>query len=86
VYPDWPYNIFTMVHGRTSEECERILGAIAEATGIADYVSLYSTREYKKTRVEYFTDDYADWERKFLGEVKINLEGLPMSEPAAAVV
>jgi siroheme decarboxylase len=86
VYPDWPYNIFTMVHGRTSEECERILGAIAEATGIADYVSLYSTREYKKTRVEYFTDDYADWERKFLGEVKINLEGLPMSESAAAVV
>jgi site-specific DNA recombinase len=41
-------------------------------------------REYKKTRVAYFTDDYADWERKFLGEVKINLEGLPMKEPAAA--
>lgn len=86
LYPDWPYNIFTMVHGHTSEECERVLGAISEATGLSDYVSLYSTREYKKTRVEYFTDDYADWERKFLGEVKINLEGLPMAERAEAAV
>ena len=82
IYPDWPYNIFTMVHGHTPEECERVLGAIAEDTGLTEYVSLYSTREYKKTRVEYFTDDYADWERKFLGEVKINLEGIPVPEPS----
>jgi hypothetical protein len=34
--------------------------------------------------VEYFTDEYADWERKFLGEVKIDLGGLPRSEPVAA--
>ncbi|HZR98261.1 MAG TPA: AsnC family transcriptional regulator [Chloroflexota bacterium] len=84
IYPDWPYNIFTMVHGHTPEECERVLRAISEATGLTDYVSLYSTREYKKTRVEYFTDDYADWERRFLGEVKINLEGVPAQEPAPA--
>jgi DNA-binding Lrp family transcriptional regulator len=82
IYPDWPYNIFTMVHGHTPEECERVLRAIAEETGLTDYVSLYSTREYKKTRVEYFTDDYADWERKFLGEVKIRLDGIPVQEPA----
>jgi siroheme decarboxylase len=84
IYPDWPYNIFTMVHGRTPEECERVLAAIGDATGLTEYVSLYSTREYKKTRVEYFTDEYADWERKFLGEVKISLEGLPVPEPASA--
>ncbi|HEY7064724.1 MAG TPA: AsnC family transcriptional regulator [Chloroflexota bacterium] len=81
VYPDWPYNIFSMVHGHTPEECERVLGAISEETGLTDYVSLYSSREYKKTRVEYFTDDYADWERKFLGEVKIRLDGIPAQEP-----
>ena len=86
IYPDWPYNIFTMVHGRTSEECERVLAAISEDTGVTDYVSLYSSREYKKTRVEYFTDEYADWERKFLGEVKIDLGGLPMQAPASAPV
>ncbi|HLH22170.1 MAG TPA: recombinase family protein [Chloroflexota bacterium] len=44
----------------------------------------HDTREVKKTRVEYFTDDYADWERKFLGEVKISLGGVPAPEPAAA--
>jgi hypothetical protein len=38
----------------------------------------------KLTNYLYFTDDYADWERKFLGEVKINLEGIPMQEPVSA--
>src|SRR5919199_4562530 len=84
IYPDWPYNVFTMVHGRTSEECETILAAISEHTGITDYVSLYSAREFKKVRVNYYTDDYARWERETLGEVKIALEGTPRSEPASA--
>jgi hypothetical protein len=47
---------------------------------------LDDTRDIKKTRVEYFTDDYADWERKFLGEVKIRLDGIPTPEPAHAPV
>ncbi len=66
VYPDWPYSIFTMIHGRSDEECTAILRAISEATGITEYRALYSTREYKKTRVRYFTDDYAKWEAKYL--------------------
>ena len=33
-YPDWPYNVFTMVHGRSDEECEEILAAIKEGTGV----------------------------------------------------
>jgi hypothetical protein len=37
------------------------------------------------TLVEYRRDEYADWEQKFLGEVKIRLDGIPMGEPAAAV-
>ena len=45
---------------------------------------LNDTREIKKTRVEYFTDEYADWEQKFLGEVKIRLDGIPMQEPTPA--
>ncbi|HSP43803.1 MAG TPA: AsnC family transcriptional regulator, partial [Luteolibacter sp.] len=35
-YPDWPYNLFTMVHGKSEEECEQTLAAIAESTGISD--------------------------------------------------
>ncbi|HEU5393794.1 MAG TPA: AsnC family transcriptional regulator, partial [Candidatus Methylomirabilis sp.] len=64
-YPDWPYNIFTMVHGRTVQECEEILGAISRTTGITDFAQLYSTKEYKKTRVRYFTDEYEAWERQY---------------------
>ncbi|HZT43459.1 MAG TPA: AsnC family transcriptional regulator [Chthonomonadaceae bacterium] len=52
--PDWPYNIFSMVHGKTTEDCQAVLDAISEKTGIQDYTMLYSTKEYKKVRVKYF--------------------------------
>jgi len=63
-YPDWPYNIFTMVHGKTQDECEKTLRAIADKTGIRDHSALYSTKEYKKVRVRYFTEEEEAWERQ----------------------
>lgn len=65
-YPDWPYNIFTMVHGKSRDECEQTLAAIAEKTGVRDHSALYSTKEYKKVRVRYFTPDEAAWEERQL--------------------
>lgn len=62
-YPDWPYNLFTMVHGTCVEDCEESLAAIAKATGLSDRLALYSSREFKKVRVRYFTDEEAEWER-----------------------
>ncbi|WP_353568383.1 siroheme decarboxylase subunit alpha [Haloferula sargassicola] len=64
-YPDWPYNLFTMVHGKTAEECEETLAAISETTGITNRQALYSTREFKKVRVRYFTDEEIDWEKAY---------------------
>ncbi len=61
-YPEWPYNLFTMVHGKSELECEQALQAIAEATGISDRHALYSTQEFKKVRVRYFTDAEVEWE------------------------
>ncbi len=61
-YPDWPYNIFTMVHGKSAEECEAVLKTISEKTGVREYSALYSTKEYKKVRVRYFTRDEEQWE------------------------
>ncbi len=61
-YEDWPYSIFSMTHGRSKDECEAVLAAIAEATGIDDYTVLYSTKEYKKIRVSYFTPEIYAWE------------------------
>ena len=57
-FPDWPYTHFTMVHATSQEGCEEIGKEIGEATGITDRMFLYSTREYKKTRVRYFVEDY----------------------------
>jgi len=62
-YPDWPYSVFTMAHGRSKEECDAILDAIAEQTGIEERATLYSSTEFKKIRLLYFTDEYKDWER-----------------------
>ncbi|MEN6519525.1 MAG: AsnC family transcriptional regulator [Armatimonadota bacterium] len=53
-YPDWPYSVFTMVHGRSIEDCEKAARELSNATGITDYVLLYSVREFKKTRVLYY--------------------------------
>jgi siroheme decarboxylase len=63
-YPDWPYNLFTMVHGKSEEECEQTLTAISKTTGITDRHALYSTKEFKKVRVRYFTDAEVEWEKE----------------------
>ncbi len=57
-FPDWPYTHFTMVHATSTDGCEEVEREIAESTGITERRLLYSTREYKKTRVQYFVDDY----------------------------
>ena len=61
-YEDWPYSVFTMAHGRSKDECDAILDAIAEQTGIDERATLYSSTEFKKVRLMYFTDDYKRWE------------------------
>jgi len=63
-YEDWPYSVFTMAHGRSKEECDAILDSIAAdcSMGPDDRATLYSSTEYKKIRLRYFTDEYAAWE------------------------
>ena len=60
-YDDWPYSIFTMVHGKNARECEETIAAIHDETGVDEYALLWSVKEYKKTRVRYFTDEWDDW-------------------------
>ena len=64
-YEDWPYSIFTMAHGRSKEECDAILDAIAGEFDIAERATLYSSTEFKKIRLLYFTDDFKDWEAQY---------------------
>ncbi len=67
-YADWKYQLFTMAHGRSKEECDAILDAIqAEVPGIEDRATLYSSTEFKKIRLLYFTDEFREWERLHAG-------------------
>jgi DNA-binding Lrp family transcriptional regulator len=65
-YPDWPYSVFTMAHGRSKEECDAVLDGVAAVCGLGgdDRSTLYSSTEYKKVRLRYFTPDYAAWEER----------------------
>jgi len=54
---DWPYNLFTMVHGRTAEDCEDVMKRISLATGVKTYSMLFSTVELKKSSMQYFLEE-----------------------------
>ena len=47
----WNYNLFTMVHGRSREECEAIAEKISKAVGIPEYHLIFSLTEFKKVGV-----------------------------------
>jgi DNA-binding Lrp family transcriptional regulator len=66
-YPDWPYSVFTMAHGRSKLQCDAILDSIERMTGIGERATLYSSTEFKKIRLLYFTDEYKAWEREHAG-------------------
>jgi DNA-binding Lrp family transcriptional regulator len=70
-YADWPYSVFTMAHGRSKEECDAILDSIADEHELHgdDRAVLYSSTEFKKIRLHYFTPDYAEWEAGHGGAV-----------------
>lgn len=62
VYSDWPYNVYTIVHGRSVDECESIINDLAVDTGLAEKQALYPTREYKRARLNLFSADADEWE------------------------
>lgn len=54
----WPYNLYTMIHARSEPDCQRVIDRIAETLaplGVTNHRTLYSSTEYKKQRVKYFT-------------------------------
>jgi siroheme decarboxylase len=67
-YEDWPYQLFTMAHGRSKEECDAVLDAVAASVpDLEGRATLYSSTEFKKVRLLYFTDDFRAWEREHAG-------------------
>jgi len=56
-YPDWPYSVFSMIHCKSEKEAGEMTQTIKDQIKIDDYKILFSTREFKKTRVEYFVEN-----------------------------
>jgi DNA-binding Lrp family transcriptional regulator len=49
VSEDWPYNLYTMVHSKSRDDCLMIADRLSQRSGISDYRVLFSDFEYKKT-------------------------------------
>ncbi|MDX1596352.1 MAG: Lrp/AsnC family transcriptional regulator [Nitrosopumilaceae archaeon] len=56
-YPDWPYNVFSMVHCKSKQEASDVAKIIQNQINVDEYRILFSEREFKKTRVEYFVEN-----------------------------
>lgn len=52
--PNWPYNLYCMIHGPSEEACARMVARLAEETKVPDYRLLFSREELKKISMRYF--------------------------------
>lgn len=53
--PDWPYNLFTMVHGKSRDAVRAQVGEMAAGNGLADVAHeiLFSSKRYKQMGARY---------------------------------
>jgi DNA-binding Lrp family transcriptional regulator len=53
--PEWPYNLFTMVHGSSRDEVSRKVEDIVQSCGLQDinHTILFSTRRFKQRGASY---------------------------------
>lgn len=61
-YENWKYNLFTMVHGKTQEDTQNVIDSISKTIKYKSNMALYSSREFKKTRIKYFSNEFYIWE------------------------
>jgi DNA-binding Lrp family transcriptional regulator len=54
---DWPYNLYTMIHGADVDACYEIAEKMAEKAQVSEFVLLFSKKELKKTSMKYFNKD-----------------------------
>lgn len=65
-YPTWNYNLFTMIHGKTKEDTQEVIDNISKEIEYKSKMPLYSSREFKKVRIKYFSDEFKQWENKYI--------------------
>jgi DNA-binding Lrp family transcriptional regulator len=52
----WPYNLYTMIHGKNEEKCREIAETMAARAQVPHYALLFSRQELKKTSMSYFPE------------------------------
>ena len=60
--PDWPFNLYTMIHGLSRDDCLGVIHEIAATIGNPERRELWTIREYKKSPVQFFSPAEAEWE------------------------
>ncbi len=55
--PDWPYTFYTMIHGKSPEDCLGTVQELRACTGLEEYMVLESLKELKKISPTYFGEN-----------------------------
>lgn len=57
--PEWPYNLFCMIHGRDRQSVQRRIDALLREAGLEDYSGcvLFSRRRFKQRGAMYVSPD-----------------------------
>ena len=61
---EWPFNLFSVVHGRSVDECETLLRDVGRELEITQLEVIFPVREFKKTRITLFSPQGDDWEKE----------------------
>ena len=66
--PDWPYSLYTMVHGRSRQDCAVAIDEISAVTRMTERAELWTGKEYKKSRMTLFSEAEQQWEDQQRGQ------------------
>ena len=58
--PGWPYNLYSMLHGKNPGDIEALAARLADEVGVHQYEILFSDVELKKTTMRYFREDNSE--------------------------
>lgn len=61
---DWPWGLYTMIHGRNQQDCAMSIDEIVTTTGLGEHMELWTETEYKKQRVRLFNSAEQEWEEE----------------------
>jgi DNA-binding Lrp family transcriptional regulator len=53
---NWPYNLYTMVHGKSTEEVQQVVKSMSQACGVSNYRILITEKELKKVPPTYIME------------------------------